>query len=192
MELDVERPTILVFGGSQGAQRLNTAVVESWKLMAQQSPSFQIIHITGERDFVRMEQAYRSVPMRSRLRPYCHTMPAAYAAADLVLCRSGASTVAELIATRRESILVPFPYASGNHQLFNARILAEAGVAQILTENELTSERLAALFKAMLSSRSGKDLQFAFARLAEKVHTLDAAQRLAQQVESLIPAQKLL
>jgi UDP-N-acetylglucosamine--N-acetylmuramyl-(pentapeptide) pyrophosphoryl-undecaprenol N-acetylglucosamine transferase len=141
LELDV--PTYLVFGGSLGAQRINTLAVSSWELLLKQDRKFQVIHITGTKDYERTEMRYRSLGMTARVLPYCHEMAYAYAAARSVLCRSGASTVAELMAARRPALLVPYPHASNNHQLYNAQIIEKAGWGRVVLDPELTATGIA-------------------------------------------------
>ena len=140
--LSPDLKTILVFGGSQGAHRLNQVVVETWRLLARQTDSWQVIHVTGRADEVIMAEAYRSLGIASQVLAYSHDMPALYAAADVVICRSGASTVAELLAVQRRAILIPFPYATDNHQFFNAQILEQRGWGSIILEKDLTPARV--------------------------------------------------
>lgn len=134
--------TLLVFGGSQGARRLNQVVVETWRLLGRQTDSWQVIHVTGSADGSAVADAYRNLGLTSRVLAYSHEMPTLYAAADLVICRSGASTVAELLAVHRRAILIPFPHATADHQFFNAQVLEKRGWASIILEKDLTPERL--------------------------------------------------
>jgi UDP-N-acetylglucosamine--N-acetylmuramyl-(pentapeptide) pyrophosphoryl-undecaprenol N-acetylglucosamine transferase len=136
--LDSAEPTFLVFGGSQGARHLNEMCLEAFKSLASEQLRFQVLHITGPQSFESIRSGYAPLPMRSVVLPYCHAMAAAYAAADWVVCRAGASTIAELIAARRPSTLVPYPYASNNHQVYNAKVLSAAGVAIVILEKDLT------------------------------------------------------
>src|SRR5579872_1381165 len=132
---------LLVFGGSQGAHRLNQVIVESWKLLGRQMDLWQVLHIAGRADEAALIEAYRSLGLASRVLAYSHDMATLYAAADLVICRSGASTVAELLAVQRRAILIPFPHATADHQFFNAQVLQKRGLASIVLEKELTPER---------------------------------------------------
>ena len=140
--LSPDLQTLLIFGGSLGAHRLNQIVVETWRRLGRQADSWQVIHITGRADEALMIEAYRGLGLASKILPYSHEMPVLYAAADLVICRSGASTVAELLAVRRRAVLIPFPYATGNHQFFNAQVLEKRGRGSIILEKDLTPARL--------------------------------------------------
>jgi len=142
-QLPEQMVTFMVFGGSQGAHRLNVMVLEAWRQLMGYSSRFQVIHITGEKDFDYLHSAYRGFPFRSIVLKYCHQMADAYAAADVVICRSGASSIAELIAARKPSLLVPYPFASDDHQSLNAAVLVNRGVAEILQEKDLSPESLA-------------------------------------------------
>lgn len=131
---------ILVFGGSQGARALN----DVWMEIATRLPSlgWSVTHQTGQADAEHVEAAYRAAGAEATVLPFIDDMAAAYRDADLVVCRSGASTIAELTVCGRPSILVPFPYAVDDHQSANARVLAAAGGAVHLPQGELTAERL--------------------------------------------------
>ncbi len=141
--LDEKTKTFLVFGGSQGAHRLNAVLPESFHLVAETNPAFQVLHVTGDKDHAGVQEVYRRLPIRSVVLPYCHEMPEAYGAADLVICRSGASTVAELLLACRPAILIPFPFATAAHQLHNAELLERQGHSKIWLEKDLDAKRLA-------------------------------------------------
>ena len=149
------RPFLLSFGGSLGAEKLNAAMAE---LIAEneRTGAFRLLHAVGggEEGVRRMEAllAEKGVtrPQYAVLRPYIYDMPAAMAASDLILCRAGASTLGELCAVGRAAVLVPYPYATGNHQEKNARLLEKAGGACVLPDGELSGERLGALVRELL------------------------------------------
>jgi UDP-N-acetylglucosamine--N-acetylmuramyl-(pentapeptide) pyrophosphoryl-undecaprenol N-acetylglucosamine transferase len=141
--LDPDLLTLLVFGGSQGACDLNTAVVEFLRSAGGMfGKSVQILHIAGRRDSGRVHAAYRELPVRSVVMPYCDEMHLAYTAADCAVCRAGAMTVTELLCTRTPAILVPYPYAAGLHQHFNAAYLAELGGARVVHQVGAWKRRL--------------------------------------------------
>lgn len=144
--------TFFVFGGSQGARRLNLVMIDVWKKLAKQATAFQVLHVTGAADYESIRQAYQPLLLRAVVLPYCHSMPSAYAAADLVICRAGASTVAELIAAQRPAIFIPFPYATDNHQLFNAQVMEKKGWAEIIIEKDLQADQLASRLEAWLQN----------------------------------------
>ncbi len=147
------RPTLLVFGGSQGAAALNRVMVESLSSFKARLPEIYIIHQTGERDYNQAQAAYLRSGISAEVHPFIEDMPGAFARADLLVCRSGASTVAEVTAAGRTAVFVPFPRAADDHQRRNAEALASAGAAALITENELTGERLLDEIRALLLDR---------------------------------------
>lgn len=151
--LDPSCKTALVVGGSQGAKNLNMAVVQT----ARQHVQWQFIHITGERWYNTLREMYTETKNVAVL-PYSHEIYALMKAVDLVVCRSGASTLAELIYCRVPAVLVPFPHAAANHQYYNAKILSEAGCAVLLPDNANLPARLQQTFKE-LNTVSGPQLK---------------------------------
>jgi UDP-N-acetylglucosamine--N-acetylmuramyl-(pentapeptide) pyrophosphoryl-undecaprenol N-acetylglucosamine transferase len=138
-------PHILVFGGSQGARALNTRMPEIAPRLLEAVPGLTILHQAGARHAEGTRQAYEAsgaAPDRWQVQAFLEDMPARFAAADLVLARSGASTVAELCAAGKPSLLVPFPQATDDHQRKNAEVLAQAGAALLLPDSEMSAERL--------------------------------------------------
>jgi len=144
--LDPGLTTVVVFGGSQGARSLNDAFVE---VAATLAPERQLLLVTGARDYEAVAQRVRGLPRVLALR-YLADPRAAYAAADLVVARAGASTLAELAATGTPSLLVPYPHATADHQARNAEVFARAGAARVLADASLTPERLRAELDAAL------------------------------------------
>jgi UDP-N-acetylglucosamine--N-acetylmuramyl-(pentapeptide) pyrophosphoryl-undecaprenol N-acetylglucosamine transferase len=137
-----QESTLLVFGGSQGAHAINQAMIDSLPRLREKLPELHIIHQTGERDYNDAKSAYERARASTEVYRFIDDMPSMFARADLVLCRSGASTVAEVTAAGKAAIFVPFPRAADDHQMFNARALERAGAAIVLEEAKLTSERL--------------------------------------------------
>ena len=133
---------LLVFGGSQGSRALNRAMNEAVPELTKRVPGIEIVHQTGERDFESVQQAYKQAGVAAQVSKFIDNMPQAFADADLVLCRSGASTVAEITAAGKPAIFVPFPQAADDHQRRNAEALVKATAAQLIPEPELTVERL--------------------------------------------------
>lgn len=157
--LAVDKPVLVVTGGSQGARHINQAMAELWpELLA---AGVQIVHITGKKLFDETAQLARrnGLPVDPKtqqakdgflLLPYLHHMEYALAAADLVISRAGASFLAEVMALGRAAILVPYPYAAGNHQVYNAQALVEAGAALLIEDAALSAQSLRqALQKAL-------------------------------------------
>ncbi|ACL04821.1 UDP-N-acetylglucosamine--N-acetylmuramyl-(pentapeptide) pyrophosphoryl-undecaprenol N-acetylglucosamine transferase [Desulfatibacillum aliphaticivorans] len=138
-----EKPfTVLVLGGSQGAHAINQAVIES--LGELQNPEeIGFIHQTGQQDLETTQKAYRNWNGPSDVRAFFHDMGAQYKKADLVVCRAGASTVAEVTALGKACIFIPFPFAADNHQEYNARALEDVRAAEVILEDVLTGTLLA-------------------------------------------------
>jgi UDP-N-acetylglucosamine--N-acetylmuramyl-(pentapeptide) pyrophosphoryl-undecaprenol N-acetylglucosamine transferase len=137
---------ILVVGGSLGAQALNEAVPRAAKLLA---APVDIVHQSGEKHLEALSRNYAKAGVRGELVAFIDDMARRYAEADLVICRAGAVTIAELSAGGMASILVPFPHAVDDHQTANARFLADQGAAILLPQREMTAEKLAALIGSL-------------------------------------------
>lgn len=142
---------LLLFGGSQGSRALNRVMSESLPELIKRVPGIRIVHQTGERDFANVQQAYSQAGFTAQVSKFIDNMPQAFADADLVLCRSGASTVAEITAAGKPAIFVPFPQAADDHQRRNAEALVNANAAQLIPEPELTVERLVAAIATAFS-----------------------------------------
>jgi UDP-N-acetylglucosamine--N-acetylmuramyl-(pentapeptide) pyrophosphoryl-undecaprenol N-acetylglucosamine transferase len=149
------RPTLLVFGGSQGAHAINAAVLGALEKLSALIPDICIIHQTGEKDYIDAQSTYLKTMITADVSPFIDDMPGAFARADLLVCRSGASTVAEVTAAGRPAIFIPLPTAADDHQRQNAVALAEVNAARLLPQAELTSDRLAEEIAALLSNRAG-------------------------------------
>jgi len=143
-------PTLLVFGGSQGAHAINEAVTNSLAALIERGPGIHLIHQTGERDYNDAQVAYRRSGVRAEVFSFIEDMPEMFARADLLVCRSGASTVAEVTAAGKPAIFIPFPHAADDHQLRNAEALERAGAAVLIAEKDLTSERLVSAVRELL------------------------------------------
>jgi UDP-N-acetylglucosamine--N-acetylmuramyl-(pentapeptide) pyrophosphoryl-undecaprenol N-acetylglucosamine transferase len=143
--LHAHPPTLLVFGGSQGAHSLNVAMIEALPQLAARWPGLHIVHQTGERDYKDATAAYLEAGISAELSPFIDNMPEVMARAALLVCRSGASTVAEVTAAAKPAVFVPFPRAADDHQRRNAEALVNKQAALLLPEAELTGERLLAV-----------------------------------------------
>jgi len=139
--LDEGRFTLLVLGGSQGAHRINLKVLEA--LPGLNREQVQFIHLTGPADHPAVEAAYRTGGWSAFTAPFQSAMEVPYSAADLVLCRAGATTIAELIRFGKPALLIPLPSAAEDHQRLNARWLAERKAARVIEEGDLTGKNLA-------------------------------------------------
>ena len=133
---------LLVFGGSQGAHRINQAMLQAAPWLAVQQERLCLVHQTGEADYAEVAQAYAQAGLQAEVQPFLHDMAERYRWADLVLCRAGASTLAELTACGKPAILVPYPYAADDHQRHNALALQRQGAAQVILDADLTGARL--------------------------------------------------
>jgi UDP-N-acetylglucosamine--N-acetylmuramyl-(pentapeptide) pyrophosphoryl-undecaprenol N-acetylglucosamine transferase len=134
--------TVLVLGGSQGAHRLNTVMAEALERMGGLE-GFAFIHQTGAADEQAVAEAYRRAGARARVQAFFQDMAEIYAAADLVVCRAGATTVAEITALGKAALYVPFPFAADDHQRLNAGEMVAAGAAEMIDEAGLSGEVLA-------------------------------------------------
>jgi len=144
------RPTLLVFGGSQGAHAINQAMLGVLARLAEAVPDVRVIHQTGEKDYREAEASYLRTMISAEVSPFIDDMPAAFARADLLLCRAGASTVAEITAASKPAIFIPLPTAADDHQTRNAAALAQSGAAHLLPQSQLTEERLTKEIATML------------------------------------------
>jgi UDP-N-acetylglucosamine--N-acetylmuramyl-(pentapeptide) pyrophosphoryl-undecaprenol N-acetylglucosamine transferase len=134
---------VLVFGGSQGAHAINVALVEAAPRLAAAAPRLAITHQTGERDLEMVRDGYSRAGVEARVEPFLFAMDREMKSADLVICRAGATTLAELTAAGRASLLIPLPTATDDHQRKNAQALVTNGAAQMIEQRDLTGERLA-------------------------------------------------
>jgi UDP-N-acetylglucosamine--N-acetylmuramyl-(pentapeptide) pyrophosphoryl-undecaprenol N-acetylglucosamine transferase len=146
------RRRLLLFGGSQGSRILNDTMSAALLFLARHKDSLDIVHQTGPNDLEKVRKAYRESAFgNARVVPYLDPIVGEIASADLVVSRAGAMTIGELAAVGRAAVLVPFAQATNNHQELNARAVERAGGAVVITEPELTPERLAAAISEILS-----------------------------------------
>jgi UDP-N-acetylglucosamine--N-acetylmuramyl-(pentapeptide) pyrophosphoryl-undecaprenol N-acetylglucosamine transferase len=146
-------PTLLAFGGSQGAHAINKVVMESVALLRERLPKLHIVHQTGERDYNDAASAYAGCGDAIEVFKFIDNMPSFFVGADLLLCRSGASTVAEVTAAGKPAVFVPFPRAADDHQKRNAEALRRAGAAEMLEESNLSRDSLVETVTALLNDR---------------------------------------
>lgn len=146
--------SLLVFGGSQGARRINEALTAGVKALMSRIPGLQIVHQTGRDDLERTQQHYREAGIDAEVLGFIDDMGAAYARADLVICRAGATTLAELTALGKPSILIPYPFAADDHQRANAEVLVAAGAARMILDRDLTAETLVEAVTELAEDRS--------------------------------------
>ncbi|MGO9124117.1 MAG: undecaprenyldiphospho-muramoylpentapeptide beta-N-acetylglucosaminyltransferase [Terriglobales bacterium] len=147
-------PTLLVFGGSQGAHAINKVVMESAGEMLARTSGLRIIHQTGERDCNEVQAAYAKLGGTVEAHRFIDDMPGAFARASLLICRSGASTVAEATGAGKPAVFIPFPRAADDHQKRNAEALERAGAAVMLEETKLTRDTLVETVSSLLADAS--------------------------------------
>jgi UDP-N-acetylglucosamine--N-acetylmuramyl-(pentapeptide) pyrophosphoryl-undecaprenol N-acetylglucosamine transferase len=155
---------VLVFGGSQGAHAINVAMVEAAARLAAAAPPLAITHQTGERDLEMVRQGYARAGLSARVEPFLFAMDREMKNADLVVCRAGSTTLAELTAVGRAAILVPLPTATDDHQRRNAMAMVDAGAARMIDQRELTGERLAGDLVALAMDGEARRRMAAVAR----------------------------
>lgn len=148
-----ERFTLLILGGSQGAHAVNVKMAEAAPLLAALGPSLRVVHQTGEKDRDLVAEAYAKAGVDAEVRAFIEDMSTAYQGADLVVCRAGATTIAELGVTKRAAIFIPYPFAADNHQEANAQELVQLGAGIMLRESELTAAQLAGEIKSLFEDR---------------------------------------
>ncbi len=183
--LDLVRPTVLVLGGSQGSQVLNLRMLDVvGGLSVRERGAWQMLHAAGPEDEALVRDTYAALGVRASVAAHILRMDAAYAAADLVVARAGASTVAELARAGRPSVLVPFPGARG-HQRANARILEAAGGAVVLEQAAATPEVLRDTLRSLLANPMKRQVMVeAVRRLAGQNTTAQLAQAILQVGET--------
>ena len=138
---------VLILGGSQGAHSINMAVVEALDLLSDRKERLHITHQTGDADYENVKKQYAAKGFSANVMSFATDMPARYRLASLVICRSGATTLAEITAAGRASVLVPFPYAANNHQEHNARVVETASAGEVILDKEISGERIAKSIK---------------------------------------------
>lgn len=145
--------TLFVFGGSQGAHRLNEAMGDSLSHLGDLKGKMRIIHQTGDRDYDEVRRFYEREGVEAEVYRFIQDMDQAYGAADLVLCRAGATTLFELMAMGKPSILVPYPYAANDHQTLNAQTLVDAGAALMVADGDLNGVTLSQILRQLSHDR---------------------------------------
>jgi UDP-N-acetylglucosamine--N-acetylmuramyl-(pentapeptide) pyrophosphoryl-undecaprenol N-acetylglucosamine transferase len=188
-------PTLLVFGGSQGAHAINQAMIRCLRALQKEAPGIHVLHQTGERDYNDALTAYQDLKsagvgaqLSFEVFKFIEDMPAAFARADLLVCRSGASTVAEITAAGKPAIFVPFPRAADDHQRINAEALARHGAAVVVEESKLEGVWLAETIAALLgdSSRLAR-----MSRAARELAHPNAARDIAAMAARLAGVEEL-
>ena len=180
--------TVLVLGGSQGARSINRAMVVALPALIAAHPGWRVIHQTGERDYEDVASAYRAIGaggVSAEVVPFLYDMPRVFRQADLIVSRSGATTVAEITACGKPAILIPFPHAVHGHQERNARVLERAGAAQVIVDARLSGDVLANAISARLAR---PDRLREMERRSKALGQADAAQQVVAACRELVGA----
>jgi UDP-N-acetylglucosamine--N-acetylmuramyl-(pentapeptide) pyrophosphoryl-undecaprenol N-acetylglucosamine transferase len=175
-------PRLLIFGGSQGAHAINVAMIEAAQGLAARRLGLDITHQTGERDLELVRDGYRRAGVAARVEAFLFDMAREMKLADLVVCRSGATTIAELTAASRPAIFIPLPTAADDHQRVNAQVVAAAGAAEVIEQHQLTGERLAGRIAALVADDAALTTMSAAAR---RLAHPDAAAAIVERVFEL-------
>lgn len=186
------RLNVLVVGGSLGAKAINEVLPRAFALLPE-AVRPNVLHQTGKQHFEAVKRSYQDVGVKADIQPFVDEMAKCYANADLVICRAGALTIAELAAAGVASILIPFPYAVDDHQTHNARFLSDKGAAILLPQSELNVERLAALLRVLVGDSQEdanrcREKLLVMAQQARSVAKADAALVVAGICKSLAEA----
>jgi UDP-N-acetylglucosamine--N-acetylmuramyl-(pentapeptide) pyrophosphoryl-undecaprenol N-acetylglucosamine transferase len=179
------RPTLLVFGGSQGAHAINQAMTSAIAEVQRSVPGLHVVHQTGDRDYNEVQAAYTRAGTSVEVSAFIDNMPQAFAQADLLVCRAGASTVAEIAAAGTPAIFIPFPRAADDHQRRNAEAVAASGAAIVIPETELSPQSLARAITELLTDREK------LKQMSQKARALshpDATREVAQMIAELARA----
>ncbi len=171
--------SVLVVGGSLGAKALNEALPQALAMLGEQERP-NVLHQTGNKNLDSVQQLYAQAGVSADIRPFLDDMAQQYARADVVICRAGALTIAELAAAGVASVLIPFPFAVDDHQTYNARFLSEKGAAVLLPQTELDAEQLAQLLRGL-----DRERLLAMAQAARGLAKPDATRQVAQVCISL-------
>ncbi len=176
---------LLIFGGSQGAAAINKNVIAMMPLLQRMKDKLRVLHQTGDRELEMVREAYEQFGLNAQVTPFIVNMAAAYAAADLVICRAGATSLAEITAAGKAAVLIPYPWAANDHQTKNAEALAAAGAAVMINENELTGEKLFGVIDGLLADnqklRQMEEASLKLSNIKAAVKIVDACMELARR-----------
>jgi len=183
----VAQPTarrhVLVFGGSQGAKAINSAAIEGLPKLLRERPTITVTHQTGELDYERVREAYRRAGVPVEVVPFLYDMPAAITAADMVVARAGAMTIAELTTCGKPAVLVPLPTAIYDHQAKNAKVMEDAGAAVVISQDALDGMRL---FQVLTEVLDNSDRMRAMGAASLSLRRMDAAETIVRECYALV------
>jgi UDP-N-acetylglucosamine--N-acetylmuramyl-(pentapeptide) pyrophosphoryl-undecaprenol N-acetylglucosamine transferase len=172
--------TVLIFGGSQGAQSINRAVIDALDSLTDWKNRVKFVHQTGERQLDEVKAAYATKGFNADVRTFFNNFHEQYAAADLIISRSGATTVAEIKAAGRAAILIPFPFATDDHQTKNAQAMVDEGAALLIRNSDLNGKRLAEAIRELVGN---PERLTAIETNARRTAILDAEARIVDLAE---------
>ena len=178
-----DKPTLFIFGGSQGARTLNLATVDAVKAWIGKEDMPEIIHQVGRLDFKKVKSEYQNLNADVDVQEFIDDMPEAYARADLIIARSGAMSVTEIAACGLPSILVPFPHAIDDHQRHNAAALVNKGGAILIENDELTGKRIIKEARALFADKTRLEKM---AKGAKSFDCPDSAGAICDRIEALV------
>ena len=178
-----DRFTLLIFGGSAGAHRINEAMGEALDFLQEVKSSLRFIHQTGRDDLESVSKGYQEKGFDALVKPFFEDMATYYQMADLVICRSGASTVSEFAVCGKAAILIPYPYAAHQHQLINAQKLVELGAARMIVDEALSGPLLAQTILHLYSHPEERE------KMEEKIQQVGrprAAEEIVDHIYALV------
>ena len=186
LDLDINKKIVLVFGGSQGAKKINDTIIEI--IRNELNKDYQIIWATGQKQYDVIKEELERLHLdinnieNMKIEPYIYNMEEIMNVADLIVARSGAMTITEISNLGKASIVIPLPNVSNNHQLYNAKVLAEAGAARIILNNDLNGEildgNIKEIFKSNLEKKMGEN--------ALEISTENAEERIYEEIKKLV------
>ena len=174
--------TVLIFGGSQGAHAINSAVMEALPHLVEWRGRIRFIHQTGEKDAAWVQTTYGTNQFSAEVRAFFDDMPEQFSRAHWIIARSGASCLAEIAATGRPSLLIPFPSAADDHQRKNAEVFSRRGASIVINQSSLSGERLALAIRLHMENNERREQM---SRAAASLSIPDAASRIADLIEGL-------
>jgi len=181
--LDKKLFTVFISGGSLGASSINNSIIEALNYLLDLRQNIQFLHQTGDKDCEKVTEAYRRLGFKGIVAPFIYQMAEAYSVAGMVICRAGATTLAEITSIGKPALLIPYPYAASNHQEYNARKLEDMGAAKIVLDKSLTGEVLADCIREFYGDEHARrEMQNASAAFGR----IDAAEKVVDIALSLI------
>lgn len=181
--LDPQRKTVFVMGGSQGAQAINQNVEDALDDLAPFNQQLQFVHQTGTADYKAVKARYETSSLRHVVQPYFDPIEMIYSIADLMVCRAGGMTIAEITACGIPAIFIPLPTAAGDHQKLNAQVIADAGAGIVLHQHKLTGSKLA---KKIIEVIDNPEKHQRMANQSRKLGNPRAGEKIAQSILSLV------